>query len=263
MQLRESEVQTLTDLGLTATQAKVYLCLAILGNSTAKSLTECSKVSRQDIYRVLGELFELGLVEKELGKPTGYRAISVDACLVLLSERLEKKTRMIHDAAAKVLSEFGRHTPVKVGGYLSDLLLVSGQEAVLIKAQELLGSVSESLAVISPPQNVFPWILGHSSLFRQALKRNVKIRLITEKPTNEKSMQQVLGVFNGDSGFDLRVANGGLSVSFGVYDCKKLILELSADEGYVKSHALISENACLAELAQNYFETTWNNSCGI
>lgn len=258
--LRESETQALLNLGLNATQARVYLCLAILGNANAKTLTECSKVQRQDIYRVLNELFELGLIQKELGKPTNFRAMPVKYGLNILAHRLDRKTRIAHKTAAKALSGFGKYIVAKNSQTLSNLVLVPEQEPIVLKAQELLNSASYSLQVLSPAKNLFPWILEQKNLFRKALKRNVKFQFITDRTENGKALSQSLAVFRNNTDFELRMSPEPLAVSFGVYDRKKLIIELSAAEGYLQSQALVSENFCLLELALSYFESAWNKA---
>jgi sugar-specific transcriptional regulator TrmB len=60
---QDEEVQTLTCLGLTLCQARVYLALARSGMSTAKTISKVSKVTREDIYRIMPTLQKLGLVE--------------------------------------------------------------------------------------------------------------------------------------------------------------------------------------------------------
>lgn len=258
--IRESEKQALLDLGLNATQARVYLCLAILGNSNAKTLTECSKVPRQDIYRVLKELFDVGLIQKEFAKPTEFRAMPVKYGLDILAHRLDRKTRIAHKTAAKALSGFGKYMVAKNSQALSNLVLVPEQEPIVLKAQELLNSAIYSLQVLSPARNLFPWILEQKKLFRKALERNVKFQLITDRTENGKALKQTLTVFRNNTDFELRMSPEPLSLSFGVYDRKKLIIELSAVEGYLQSQALVSENFCLLELALAYFESAWNRA---
>ncbi len=72
--LEEGKVQTLTELGLTGRQARVFLNLLKCESSTARALSMSSDLARQDTYKVLDELQELGLVEREISVPTKFTA---------------------------------------------------------------------------------------------------------------------------------------------------------------------------------------------
>jgi len=67
--VNSDEIRLFNDLGLTSTQAKIYLHLNSIGNVTAKKLADVAKTPRQDTYRILNELFSLGLIEKKITKP--------------------------------------------------------------------------------------------------------------------------------------------------------------------------------------------------
>jgi len=60
-------IETLTSLGLTLNQARAYLSLLQLGPVGAKELAESSKITRQDIYRVM-----LASKKKHSGKIDSY-----------------------------------------------------------------------------------------------------------------------------------------------------------------------------------------------
>ena len=72
--IKEDGVQVLIALGLTSTQSKAFLALCQLGKSSPKTISKESKIARQDIYRVLAELQELGLVKKAISRPVIFEA---------------------------------------------------------------------------------------------------------------------------------------------------------------------------------------------
>jgi len=253
--LSESQIKALSDFGLTATQSKLYLSLNIIGASSVKDITEFSNTPRQDVYRVLNELFEIGLVEKEITTPTQYRAIPINDCLNLLTERLTKKTKEIQLTAHKTLNHLTKNLPLKKEP--CKIILVPNKEPIALKSRDLLNSVQENLMVISPPNKLFPWLFEQKCLFQKALKRNVKLRLITKRPANEKALQQTIQTLNENSNFKIKYLPQTPAVSFSLYDTKRIILELSAKEGYTKSQAIICENSSLIELASSYFELNW------
>ena len=65
MFLAEEDIQFLTDIGFTKTQAKLYLTLIKLGQTDGNSLGKSAEVPRQIVYRTLDELQNMGLIEKK------------------------------------------------------------------------------------------------------------------------------------------------------------------------------------------------------
>ena len=55
-------IQVLMKLGLSFVQAKIYLVLVGLGEADVKTVSLVSSVSRQEVYRVMPQLLEAGLV---------------------------------------------------------------------------------------------------------------------------------------------------------------------------------------------------------
>ena len=53
MTFDKRDAETLVAIGLTSTEAKVYLTLESLGKANAKTIWKNSGVARQDIYRIL------------------------------------------------------------------------------------------------------------------------------------------------------------------------------------------------------------------
>lgn len=78
-------------LGFNRLQAEVYVALLSLGQATGKALSQHSKVARQEVYRILKELQEKGLVEKIIVMPTKFKALPIEDCLRTLIERKKKK----------------------------------------------------------------------------------------------------------------------------------------------------------------------------
>ena len=68
-------VETLKELGLTYTQAKVYIAAAKREQANAKDLCKDTGVPKQELYRILSELANIGLVEKQIGSPTQFNSI--------------------------------------------------------------------------------------------------------------------------------------------------------------------------------------------
>lgn len=83
--------ELLTQIGLTQSQAKVYLALIQNGESTAPKVAELSKESRTNAYMILEKLESLGLIEKVPGaKKLTYQPLNPTALEKLAEENTHK-----------------------------------------------------------------------------------------------------------------------------------------------------------------------------
>ena len=74
---KDADVKLLERIGLTQSQAYVYLTLVRIGSSDALTISRQTKTPRTETYRILDELEEIGLVEKHLDVPYLYEATPV------------------------------------------------------------------------------------------------------------------------------------------------------------------------------------------
>ena len=106
MDVEQEATQILNRLGLTSSQAKVYLTLLKLEQATAKTISNTSKVARQEVYRVLVELEENSLVERIIAVPTEFKPISIENGLSFLIGEKRKEISDIQKEAKKLSSKF-------------------------------------------------------------------------------------------------------------------------------------------------------------
>ncbi|TRO51281.1 TrmB family transcriptional regulator, partial [Candidatus Bathyarchaeota archaeon] len=100
--LDQETIKILQKLGLTFTQARIYLVLSDLGTSSVKIISKTSGIDRAEIYRKIPSLIKLGLIQKILGIPVKFKAISLKDGLNILLEQesfehleLQKRTKKL------------------------------------------------------------------------------------------------------------------------------------------------------------------------
>ena len=105
----EYHLETLIQLGLTPNQSKLYLSLLRNGNSTGRTLSKETSFARQEVYRILEELHDRGLVEKSIATPTEFRAIKVqEAISILVLER----TKKLEQTKERIQSLIDSYSPI-------------------------------------------------------------------------------------------------------------------------------------------------------
>jgi sugar-specific transcriptional regulator TrmB len=147
----QDEIKTLTQLGLTSCQARVYLVLANSGKASAKTISRSSMIAKPDIYRVIETLQEIGLVEKTLGTPALFNAVPIGQALDLLLARDEtqRKTlrKTLENNAEKLIGSFkNNHTKEPLKDKEDRFTLLPPKLASIERRRKLINSAQESSA---------------------------------------------------------------------------------------------------------------------
>ena len=78
------------DAGLSTLQAKVYIALLRLGTTQVGELCSVSEVARHEVYRILHELIDEDLVNRNLTSPTTYTAVEPERVKSLLIGKVKQ-----------------------------------------------------------------------------------------------------------------------------------------------------------------------------
>jgi len=78
------------DAGLSTLQAKVYIALLRLGTTQVGELCSVSEVARPEVYRILHELIDKDLVNRNLTSPTTYTAVEPERVKSLLIGKVKQ-----------------------------------------------------------------------------------------------------------------------------------------------------------------------------
>ena len=151
--LSESDkTDLLMGLGLSPNQAKVYQTILKLGNSTVIQIAKSSSVRREDVYKVLSPLENMGLVEKLLGKPAKVRATPVAGALasLILDEKVKSDERIATMKEKFQLLSKAKWTQPLVAGEKESLYdLISEGNAVIAKFSNLISSLKSDVLWIA------------------------------------------------------------------------------------------------------------------
>jgi CheY-like chemotaxis protein/predicted transcriptional regulator len=104
----------LTDYGLTEVQAKVYYHLLRLGRTSATKVTREIGVHRAEVYRVLRELAEKGLVTEHKGKrPTLFTPTPPEEALDIMLQQQAKTLQRLREGKPKLVAWLNSHAKTK------------------------------------------------------------------------------------------------------------------------------------------------------
>jgi len=254
--LWEKEIEILRAWGLTIPQGKVYLALTRLSTeTTAGKISSFSKMARTDVYRVLAELHEIGLTEKVVASPTKFKAFPISKAILILTERRTKKTLELELKAQELIRLLESRIPEETHQE-GQFRIIPKTEALLLSVKEALNNARESIDLI------FNWTAFPRAIYliaeelEQALKRNVNIRCIVDKPEDAK-WPEIVQLFMKHK---LRAMPNSPITRLGIYDRKKVFIASYLTPNFARATALVSTNRGLVEMAQCYFEENWKKA---
>lgn len=256
---------TLSLLGLTNSQAKIYLTIVNLGLASGKTIWKCSGVARQDIYRVLSELQEKGLVEKTIAKPTEFKATPIQEGLEILLTRkivelkeIEKKT--------KELEERIRSDPSTTKSQEEDtqFYLVPSKEASLRKRKKCIAFAQKSIDIATSWKRFLQITSTQIDDLLVANNRGVKLRWVvnkTEKEASPKIIQECIEKLSCEIRYNVPTSSELSEAALAVFDGREVLVVTDPNQPFfLDSGMLWSNNPPIASLMQHYFNLLWEKA---
>lgn len=249
---------TLRELGLTLSQARVYLALLKLGtHSNVKALSVHSKVARQDVYRTINELRELGLVEMVIANPALYWAIPLQETVSILMERKNQRTQVLMEEATELFEHYAKNTPIGFDPENHQFVLVPKKDVLVRRIKKVVESAHESILIMTPWRESTQWLFNLHDSWEMALNKGVKIRWLTEKPETAYSFNETTRSLIKHNNFTLRTNLASLNARFGIYDDKEAFVTVLNTTNATESPALWTNNTAVTFILRDYFETKW------
>ena len=260
MKSSDEYVSILSELGLTTSQAKVFLSLAKSKNLKAHEISSISTVARPDVYRILVQLEKAGLVEKTISKPKEFHAVSIEKCVSHLMQKKLMKTEELQQKALILTQDFKRNARNAEIAEEFQFVLHNSREAVYDKAEKMLRKAQKTICFLALRKRMMAWILNYSFLLEEALARKVDLKIIMPKPELNEHLDEPLGALIKHPNFALRLISDCPHVGFSVWDRKEILLTTSAVDTPYPYPTLWSNNRIIVDLSQNYFDLLWQKA---
>ena len=204
MQQIDDSIQTLINLGLTILQAKVYITLAKSGASTARTTAKVAQVAPQDVYRVLAELQENGLVEKIIDKPTMYKANPVKESLSILLKNKKQEYIEAEKQAQVFFNNFNENNNQNVSNEKVQFAMVSGKEAIIQRLKEAILKTNTSVCVVTSEKRFSDAILEFEKIYQQVSEKGVSIKIATNRHIPAEEVLKIMENQSKNSSFEVK-----------------------------------------------------------
>jgi sugar-specific transcriptional regulator TrmB len=256
----DDNVSTLSELGLTTSQAKVYLSLVKSRNLKAQEISLVSGVARPDVYRVLIQLEEAGLVEKTISKPEQFHAISIEKCVSNLMQIRIAQTAELQQKAYFLTQNFQRNSEYEELSEEFQFLLIKNRDTVYIKAEKMVINAKKIICFLALRKRLIAWVSNYSPILEEALARKVVFRIIMPKPEENENLGEPIEMLMKYPNFALKLTPESPTVGFSVWDQKEMLLSTSVIDTPFPHPTLWSNNRSIVDLSQNYFDLLWQKA---
>lgn len=177
--------------GLTADQAAIYEVLLQNGPSSAGDLTPKTAYKRGMVYKILGELEDLGIVDKEEeGKIAVFHPVH-PLRLKGFTEKQERKVKEAQVALERIMPRLTSEFNLALGK--PGVRFFEGREGVIQVFEEIIKEKEhiDSIEGKGEIEKFFPEY--HASFVRRRIKKGVKNRVIcpSTNPLNKTSQKEL------------------------------------------------------------------------
>jgi sugar-specific transcriptional regulator TrmB len=253
--------QLFTKLGLNGSQVKVYGALLKYGEMIASDIAVKSGVARQDIYRVLSELFEIGIIEKLLGTPLKFRATPLKVSTNLLIDRVEANIIEQRKKADQISRKFDRE---KSESQLQEFICTSATPPNVVfmdRVKLSMGKLKKSEYIMTTPNRMYKVLESMKNDFGKALNRGGEVRYILEFYKGECSLPKVAISFldKYPQLFKIKyLPEGHPIVPLAIHDFQEVTI-ITAGKGVEIRYAnsIWSNDPYVVSIIREYFELMW------
>jgi Fe2+ or Zn2+ uptake regulation protein len=266
-------IKSLTNLGLTPTQAKIYLASLQTGPATAKVISQASKIAREDVYRTLPSLQALGLITKHISSPAKYEAEKPKNAIAILLSKKEKEHLELREKASEALENLTKHPFVSDSGNDESIMFITNEENVHFaidstrKAKRTLDFTTRYNLFLHT-MNKLQFGLYIKEMYKAA-QRGVKFRMILDRPKNTTPVSKLSFQVSyskalvSSPNFEYRYVESPIDCILILYDNEKCLIETSKERDVEVSPFLATNNQVLVKLCRSYFEKTWESGINI
>ncbi len=264
MDSQEYHLQTLYQLGLTQNQAKLYLALLSLGKCTAGGLAKETGLARQEVYRVLQELFDGGLVEKTVNNPTDFQAVEIHDGISVLMLRKARQLEQIQQRLERLVLDYNTEKTVSPQGEFK-FQLIPAKKLANAQREKMMERAKESIQLITNTRRFSQGIPYFFSLCEQRLKSKLSVRIIVtmgEEASEVKNVSERLKRLESYPNFSIRFMSE-TKANLLMIDKTEALLTLYPKMDLGGSPLLWTNHPELLAIYQDYFEGIWKKAQAI
>jgi sugar-specific transcriptional regulator TrmB len=254
----KEDLKLLIELGFAKNQAILYLTLLTNGRTDARTLSVLTSLHRTEVYRSLGELEKKGLVDKEVGAPLRFVAVSPSLGLqnalemkINEVEKTGKKTaEFIKNFSPKEDSEDSSQYPIKI---------IDGRKRILQQIKQQHDVAKETIEIISILPRWLQIMEECLDNYVNALKRGVRYRIIVGSWDSKNILPQTINRLLEMPNFKLKTIILPQTINSAIFDSKEVTFNYYPLKSLGHSPLIVTNHPSFIDLSKGYFEAVWSS----
>ncbi len=254
-------VEVLAGLGLTGRQARVYLAALKLGGGKVQTIADLSLVSRQEIYRLINGLQEMGLIQKNITNPTTYTATPVVEVTDFL---LKQKTTQLN-----ILTQQTRQLTEKLDQnscLTNDIIGLKPCFGTIFesdrgkKYRQAITDAKSSIRIVANWRRFKQLNIHFDELLQGALAKGMELKIVAERPPNFHLPKWIKPALLKYSNFMLRTRQEQPQAAITIFDQTTVDIACNPSCSLTKGPDLWTTHPALTATCQAYFNEAWTSS---
>jgi len=179
---QEKVFKTLTNLGLSKLEARVYIYLAKRNPQKARDIVKALKLIKQQIYPTLRRLQSKGMVTSTLERPARFSAVPFEKMLDLCMKAKMEEAQRIQQNRDELISDWQAIKIREKRDATPRFTVIEGRNYIYSRIQQMIQETKNQLSIITTVSGLvradqFGVI---DTAFRHPLKSKIKFRFLIE-----------------------------------------------------------------------------------
>jgi sugar-specific transcriptional regulator TrmB len=260
-------VKRLTDFGLSVNQAKVYLSIVLFKATNVNEISKATRIYRQDVYKILPKLEEMGLVTQTVDRPIIIEAIPAEEALSYIvsmeqqkaSERI-KRLKADLKALANTIEKTAKVVKITTPDTIeTQVVFLSTERAINNRLDVSYANARIKCDLVI----TFELLMRRLPLLRkrfQALAENkVKTRLLLETTKNKDLVKKTVEEMLPSTGdFTVKLTTGKITVKpYLIIDRKEIYITSVKKTPFLFPCLLWTNSPNVIAIYEDNFEKVW------
>lgn len=179
----EETASELAGFGLTRNQAKTYITLTALGVASASEIASLSRIRREEVYRIIPQLENHGVVVRKLENPRKFSAIHPERAIkLLIKSKLRVMKEEVDSLKQKQINLISKLRIVELPAQQKkgSIDVISREDNLFSRLTDLAQSAKRQIDAIVSLQNLRYGYLNKSENLKRILGKAIRVRIVTE-----------------------------------------------------------------------------------
>jgi sugar-specific transcriptional regulator TrmB len=260
----EEYILILQKLGLSFTQAKIWLTIVQLEEANVTAIAKNAKIDRSECSQSIKKLHELGLVDELISFPKRFRITTAQDSLSMLLLSKEKEYKTLRRGVRSLVQNINCiKSPREETNQENQITFLDNIKKINIIQSKLIKEAKKSFDLSGDWQGFRSGINIEADALREIGKR-VKFRVVITKPDNETALSEIIQFLKKRPNAKLKFTDKSEPPIFLVIiDGTRVIIptvtqrKFRINEGNVSPRVFTNADPFI-QLSQSYFEHIWS-----